>query len=81
MIEVRSAEPVKITKFVPPKEAAKELGMSVATMQYWMKIGKLDIGHVLPPRKGGVNYSYRVYRDKLNKYLGIEKVAHDEKAP
>lgn len=72
MIEVISAEPVKRTKFVPPKEAAKELGMSVATMEYWMKIGKLDIGHVLPPKKGGVNYSYHVYRDKLNKYLGIE---------
>lgn len=50
-------------------EAAKELGLSVATVRYWMETGKLDIGIYLKKR-GGKRAMYVVLRDKLNTVLG-----------
>ena len=50
-------------------QAARELGLSVATVRYWMETGKLDIGIYLK-KKGGKRAMYVVLRDKLDTVLG-----------
>ena len=54
------------------KEAAKLLGMSVARMQALMDRKLIDIGVVIQPMPGYKKRSYKVYRSKLNKWLGLE---------
>ena len=61
----------KDSRRVPTKQAAAELGMSVQGMREYMKRGLIDIGEVLPAANGGECMRYHVYRDKLDRYMGI----------
>lgn len=57
-------------------QAAKELGMAPQGLREYMKRGLIDVGVVLPSITGN-QYSYHIYREKLDKYLGKGK--EDEK--
>lgn len=54
---------------VTTAEAAKELGLNIATVRYWMEIGQLPIGRVVKV-PGSRRKTYIVYRDKLNAEVG-----------
>ena len=58
------------------KEAAKLLGMSVPRMHALMDRRLIDIGVVIPPLPGNKKKSYQVYKQKLDKWLGLDE---DEK--
>ena len=53
-------------------EAAKLLGMSVARMHALMDRGLIDIGVVIQPLPGCKKKSYQVYKQKLDKWLGLD---------
>lgn len=54
---------------VTTAEAAKELGLNIATVRYWMEIGQLPIGRVVKAR-GSKRKTYMIYRDLLNAEMG-----------
>lgn len=54
------------------KEAAMLLGMSVSRMQALMDRGLIDIGVVIQPLPGHKKRSYQVYKQKLDKWLGLD---------
>ena len=54
---------------VTTAEAARLLGINVASLRYWMEIGQLDIGRVVKA-KGSKRKTYLVFRDKLDKEMG-----------
>lgn len=58
------------------KEAAKLLGMSVPRMHALMDRRLIDIGVVIQPLPGNKKKSYQVYKQKLDKWLGLDE---DEK--
>ena len=57
-------------------EAAKLLGMSVSRMYALMDRKLIDIGVVIQPLPGNKKKSYQVYKQKLDKWLGLDE---DEK--
>lgn len=57
---------------VPVAQAARELGLAVATVRYYMEQGKLPIGIVLQPETGG-RKTYVIYRDKLDAVTGVNR--------
>lgn len=50
---------------VTTKQAAKELGMSVLTVQHMMRSGRLRIGVALK-REGCARWSYYIFRHALD---------------
>ena len=54
---------------VTTAEAARLLGINVASLRYWMEIGQLDIGRVIKT-KGSKRKTYLIFRDKLDKEMG-----------
>lgn len=56
---------------VPLPQAAAELGMSAQGLREYMKMGIIDIGEVLPAANGGKGKRYHIFRDKLDRYMGI----------
>lgn len=54
------------------KEAAMLLGMSVSRMQALMDRKLIDIGVVIQPLPGCKKKSYQVYKQKLDKWLGLD---------
>lgn len=50
-------------------QAAKELGLNVATVRLWIETGQLPIGRYVK-RKGSRRGSYLIYRGLLDKELG-----------
>lgn len=58
---------------VPLPQAAAELGMSAQGLREYMKKGIIDIGEVLPAANGGEGKRYHIFRDKLDRYMGIER--------
>ncbi len=57
------------------KQAAAELGMSPQGVREYMKRGLIDLGVVLPNTKGKGKLQYFIYRDKLDRVLGKEKMS------
>lgn len=56
---------------VSTKEAAKEIGVSLTTLTYYMETGKWDLGVVMKSKSGKTN-RHIVFRSKLDKFLGKE---------
>jgi len=54
---------------VTVEQAAKELGMHINTVRYYMELGKLPIGEILQ-RPGGKRKTYVIYRGRLDAVLG-----------
>jgi len=54
---------------VPPQEAAKEIGVAVQTMHFYMEQGKWDLGTVVKSTTGKTT-RHIVFRSKLDKFLG-----------
>lgn len=54
---------------VTTAEAARLLGINVASLRYWMEIGQLPIGRVVKAR-GSKRKTYLIFRDKLDKEMG-----------
>ena len=54
---------------VPVAQAAKELGLDIGTVRYWIETGLLPIGRYVK-RKGSKRGTYMIYRDKLDAELG-----------
>lgn len=50
------------------KQAAKEIGIAPQGLREYMKIGKINIGYVLPALKGD-KHRYLIYRNLLDEYL------------
>lgn len=50
-------------------DAAKELGLSQATVRFWIETGQLPIGRYIK-RKGSKRGTYLIYRDRLDQELG-----------
>ena len=50
-------------------QAAKELGLDVATVRFWIETGQLPIGRYVK-RKGAKRGTYLIFRDKLDKEMG-----------
>ena len=50
-------------------QAAKELGLGVATVRYWIEIGQLPIGKFVK-RKGAKRGTYLIYRPLLDAFMG-----------
>ncbi len=64
---------------VPLQQAAEELGISAQGVREYMKRGIIDIGAVLPNRTGKtVRYTYLIFRDKLNRYIGKTLPSEEE---
>lgn len=62
-------------------DAAKELGCSQQAVREHMKLGIWDLGEVIPPKRSKKKqYSYYIYRAKLDKILGKEGQAHETAA-
>lgn len=57
------------TNRVSVAQAAKELGLDVATVRFWIETGQLPIGRYVK-RKGAKRGTYLIFRDKLDKELG-----------
>lgn len=56
-------------------QAARELGLAPQGVREYMKKGLIDIGAVVPAASGrGKSKRYLIYRDKLDKFLGKERV-------
>lgn len=58
-------------KRVSVEDAAAEIGCAAEFLRRQMKAGNWDLGAVVKPRAGQQNYTYYVFRDKLNMFLGI----------
>lgn len=58
-----------VTNRVSVAQAAKELGLDVATVRFWIETGQLPIGRYVK-RKGAKRGTYLIFRDKLDKELG-----------
>jgi len=54
---------------VTTKQAAAEIGVSVATLLYYMEKGTWDLGVVVKSTSGKTN-RHIVFRPKLDKFLG-----------
>lgn len=54
---------------VTTAEAAKELGLDVATVRFWIETGQLPIGRYVK-RKGAKRGTYLIFRDKLDREMG-----------
>ena len=54
---------------VTVEQAAKELGLNVATVRYWIETGQLPIGRYVK-RRGAKRGTFLIMRDKLNQELG-----------
>ena len=54
---------------VPVAQAARELGLDVATVRFWIETGKLPIGRYVK-RKGAKRGTYVIWRNKLDAELG-----------
>lgn len=52
---------------VKTKDAAKELGVNVETVQYLMQKGRLPIG-IAQKKDGAKRYHYIIWRSALDKY-------------
>lgn len=65
------------------EDAAKELGCSQQAVREHMKLGIWDLGEVISPKRSKKKqYSYYIYRAKLDKILGrigqvVEEAHHD----
>lgn len=56
---------------IPISEVAKIIGVGEPQVRNLMKRGALPIGQVLSPKMTGKKtYTYYVYRNKLEKYIG-----------
>lgn len=53
------------------KEASQLLGMSMPQIRVMMQRGLLDIGQAFPPDDNHKYWSYYIYRNKVNKLVGI----------
>lgn len=51
-------------------EAAKEIGCAPGFLRLKMKTGEWDLGAYSKPPRGGKNFSYYVFRSKLDRFLG-----------
>ena len=61
----------KMTERVPMNKAAKILGIGAPQVRNFMKRGVMPIGQVLSPNQTGKStYTFYVYRNKLEKYIG-----------
>lgn len=75
-IEQRLIETLKLvsgvkTYRVPTWQAAKELGVAQQAVRERMRRGIWDLGDVIPPEDNeGQNYSFHIYRPKLDRKLG-----------
>ena len=58
-----------VTNRVSVAQAAKELGLDVATVRFWIETGQLPIGRYVK-RKGAKRGTYLIFRDKLDKEMG-----------
>lgn len=58
---------------VSVNDAAAEIGCHPEYLRRKMKAKKWDLGRVEPPLKKNGQYTYLVFRAKLDKFLGIEK--------
>ena len=56
---------------VSTRQAAAEIGVSVATLSYYMEQGVWDLGVVMKSTTGKTN-RHIVFRDKLDRFLGRE---------
>ena len=54
---------------VPTKQAAREIGVAVQTLLYYMEQGKWDLGTVVKSTTGKTT-RHIVFRSKLDKFLG-----------
>lgn len=54
---------------VTVEQAAKELGLAVATVRMWIETGQLPIGRYIR-RKGAKRGTYLIYRDLLDREVG-----------
>lgn len=57
------------SKRITVADAARELGLSQATVRYWIETGQLPIGRYIK-RKGSKRGTYLIYRDRLDQELG-----------
>lgn len=58
-----------VTNRVSVAQAAKELGLDIATVRLWIETGQLPIGRYVR-RKGAKRGTYLIFRDKLDKEMG-----------
>lgn len=59
-----------MTQRVSSKEAAAELGCCVPYMHEQMRTGHWDLGNAIKPNRGKKNWSYHIYRPKLDAHMG-----------
>ncbi|EOS27657.1 hypothetical protein C806_00104 [Lachnospiraceae bacterium 3-1] len=52
-------------------EAAKEIGCCKEFLRQQMKKGEWDLGEYVKPGKGQKKASYFIFREKLDRFLGI----------
>ena len=62
-------ETTTATARVPTRQAAKEIGVAMATLTYRMERGEWDLGVVSKSRTGKTK-RHIVFRDKLDRFLG-----------
>ncbi|MBO5068774.1 MAG: hypothetical protein J6C37_00185 [Roseburia sp.] len=53
-------------------EAAAEIGCHPEYLRRQMARKKWDLGNVVPPEKPGGQHEYRIFRAKLDRFLGKE---------
>lgn len=53
-------------------EAAKEIGCCKEFLRRQIKKGEWDLGQYVKPGKGQKKASYFIFREKLDRFLGIE---------
>lgn len=53
-------------------EAAAEIGCHPQYLRQQMAKKEWDLGKVVPPKKAGGQHDYRIFRAKLDKFLGKE---------
>ncbi len=58
-----------MTERVPTRVAAREIGVALDTLCYYMEIGKWDLGEVMKSKTGRQN-RHIVFRSKLDRFLG-----------
>lgn len=59
-------------------DAAKEIGCHPQYLRMKMRTGVWDLGKVEKPRHASGQYEYFIFREKLNKFLGLEKGRAEE---
>ena len=52
------------------RQASEILGIRPARLRYLMRTKTIDVGRVVEPSTANGNYSYLIYRDKLNAEIG-----------